>query len=151
VQIAPTSFKSEPNGLAFDGTSYGVTYTETAADGSTKSYFALLDENGAVSSGPSRVNDINADAYAGSVATPGKGFLTTWADARQNGSYEIYATRFDQQARKLEPDQRLSNGADMSLGPVAVYTGNGYSVVWFDRRFTDTTGNAVFARTLGLD
>ena len=151
VAIAPTSFKSDASGLAFDGTSYGVTYTETAADLSTKSYLALLDANGAVTFGPSRVNDIQADSNAGSVATPGKGFLTTWADARQNGSYEIYATRFDQEARKLEPDQRLSNGADMSLDPVAVYTGNGYAVVWFDRRFITTTGPAVFGRTLGLD
>lgn len=151
VQIAPNSVKSEPNGLAFDGTSYGVTYTETAADKSSRSYFALLDVNGKVTFGPSRVNDINADAFAGSVATPGKGFLTTWADARQSGSYEVYATRFDQQAQKLEPDQRLSNGPDMSLGPVAVYTGSGYAVVWNDRRFEDSTGTAIFGRTLGAD
>jgi len=151
VPIAPNSFRSEASGFAFDGTSYGVTYTDTSADGHTTAYLALLNATGAVTFGPSRVNEINVDSYAGSVATPGNGFLTAWADARQNGSYEIYATRFDQQARKLEPDQRLSNGPNASINPAAVYTGKGYAVVWDDRRYSDTTGNSVFGRSLGLD
>jgi hypothetical protein len=151
VRLVPNAFGSETGGFAFDGTSYGVTYTETTPDKHTRSYFALLDANGGITSGPSRVNEINADAYGGTVATSGKSFLTTWADARQSGSYEVYATRFDQQARKLEPDQRLSYGSSFSLNPVALFTGQGYAVVWNDQRYKDTFGNSIFGRKLGLD
>ena len=152
VLLAPGTFRSAAAGFAFDGTHYAVTYTETESSQRSKAYFALLGRDGSVAFGPSAVSEINADALAGTIATSGKAFFTSWADARQAGSYEIYGTRFDQQAQKLEADQRLSNAPWFSLRPSTSYTGDGYRVVWEDQRFAQTGGVvAVYGRKITLD
>jgi len=152
VPIAPKSFQSLRGGLAFDGTNYGLTYTDVSSNGHKKAYFELLNVDGTIVFGPSPVSEINADTFAGSLATSGKAFFAAWADARQAGGYEIYGTRFNEQAEKLEPDQRLTNAPGYSLNPSATFVGKGYRVVWEDRRFTSDGGpDAIYGRKLGLD
>lgn len=150
--LAPDAFRSDTGGLVFDGTRYAVTYTEYTESLRTRAHFELLDGNGGIAFGPSDVTEINADQLAGSIATSGKAFFTSWADARQAGAYEIYGTRFDQQAQKLEPDQRLSDAPRYSLRPSSTFTGKGYMIVWEDQRFTGTGGpDAIYARKIGMD
>jgi len=152
VLVAPSSFQSLRGGLAFDGTSYGVTYTDVSSSGHKRAYFELLNVDGAIVSGPSPVSEINADTFAGSLATSGRAFFAAWADARQAGGYEIYGTRFNQKAEKLEADQRLTDAPGYSLNPSASFVKTGYRVVWEDRRFTISGGpDAIYGRKLGLD
>ncbi|HEX5100396.1 MAG TPA: putative metal-binding motif-containing protein [Polyangiaceae bacterium] len=152
VLVAPSSFQSLRGGLAFDGTSYGVTYTDVSSTGHKRAYFELLNVDGAIVFGPSPVSEINADTFAGSLATSGRAFFAAWADARQAGGYEIYGTRFNPMAEKLEADQRLTDAPGYSLNPSATFVKKGYRVVWEDRRFTVSGGpDAIYGRKLGLD
>lgn len=141
--VAPAMADTQVGSAVFDGSSYALTYT--AGFQHSQSYFELLDRFGRISAGPSLVSAINADSYAGSVAFSGTSFLSAWADARQSANYEIYATRFDSRAQKLEADQRITNASGFSLHPVVRYTGSEYVTIWEDERFEARGGpDAVF-------
>jgi hypothetical protein len=95
------------------------------------------------------VSDINADSYAGALAYSGKTFLTAWADARQAGNYEVYATRFDLDANKLQPDLRLTEADDFSVDPSVRFTGTEFVVVYEDHRAEASGGfSAIYGRRL---
>jgi hypothetical protein len=152
VLVAPSSYRSTVGGFAFDGTEYGVTYTDTASDGHGRSFLVLLNATGGLTAGPSPVSEINADSFAGGLANIDDHFVTAWADARQASNYEIYATRFDSKAQKLEADQRLTDAQGFSLQPSINALEQGYVVVWQDRRFKSSLGiNAAFGRKLTLN
>jgi hypothetical protein len=136
VPVAPGARGSEVTSLIFDGSSYALSFTELSTSDRNSSQFEFMNANGAVTTGPVPVTEINADSFGGSVDFSGTSFLTAWADARQSGNYEIYLTRFDQQAQKLMADRRLTNAQGMSLSPVVRFTGSEYVVIWYDRRFS---------------
>jgi Putative metal-binding motif/Dictyostelium (slime mold) repeat len=149
VLIAPSVARSEAVGLVFDGTSYALTYTYADSNFHTQGFFELLGRTGQITAGPSLVSEINADSFAGSLAFSGQSFLTAWADARQAGNYEIYATRFDQNAQKLDPDLRVTNADGFSLRPEVRYTGSEYVTIWEDHRFeTSGGGDAILGHRL---
>ncbi len=149
VRLVPAVSRSQHGGIAFDGDAYGVTYTDKADSNRDRSFFSLFDENGAALGDPTPVSEINADTYAGALAFSGGSFLTAWADARQAGNYEIYATRFSSNAEELQADLRLTEAPDFSLRPVVAWTGNDYVVVWEDHRTERDDGNVrVFGRRL---
>ncbi|HTQ05882.1 MAG TPA: putative metal-binding motif-containing protein [Polyangiaceae bacterium] len=150
VVIAPTMSNTEMGGLVFDGSSYAVAYTaSTSGFEHSQSYFELLDQTGRGIAGPSLVSAINADSYSGSIAFSGTSFVSAWADARQAANYEIYATRFDEKAQKLEADQRITNAAGFSLRPEVRFTGSEYVTIWEDHRFEQRGGPiAIFGHRL---
>ncbi len=144
VLVAPTTARAEVGGFAFDGNTYGLTYS--LADTRSRSYFETLGAAGQIATGPVLVSEINADTFPGALDFSGKSYLTAWNDARQGGSYEIYLTRFDTQAQKLMPDVRVTNAPGFSLRPSVRFTGSEYVVVWEDQRFLSSgQGGAIFA------
>jgi hypothetical protein len=149
VLLAPGMGGSEVTGIAFDGSGYGAVYTRRLPGVRDQGYFERVNSTGQVIIGPALVNEINADTYTGSLAYSGTSFLTAWADARQAGNYEIYATRFDLEANKLQPDLRLTDAFDFSINPVLRHTGEEYIVVWEDHRDDDLGGvRAIYGRRL---
>ncbi len=149
VQIAPTMTHTELGSLAFDGSAYAVAYTAGNSSFNTQGYFGLIDHFAAFTAGPSLVSDINADSYGGSLDFSGKSFLSVWSDARQSANYEIYATRFDSQARKLEADQRITHADGFSVRPRVRFTGNDYVAVWEDHRYESSGGgDAILAHRI---
>lgn len=149
VLLAPSMKRSDVSSIAFDGSEYGVVYTHLLPDFRTESYFERLNQHGVVTAGPALVSMINADTYSGVLAWSGTSFLTAWADARQAGNYEIYATRFDRDANKLDPDQRLTSADDFSLRPGLRHTGKDFILIWEDHRFEELGGvGAIFGRRL---
>jgi hypothetical protein len=149
VLVAPGMSHSEIGDLVFDGSSFALTYTYANPSFHSQSYLESLNGSGRAIAGPSLVSEINADTYAGSLDFSGTSFLTAWADARQDNNYEIYLTRFDQQAQKLMPDRRLTNAPGFSLRPEVHFTGSEYVVIWEDHRFEGSgRGSAIFAHRL---
>jgi hypothetical protein len=119
-------------GLAWNGELYGVSYSTNL--GTKQSYFKLITPAAEDVSEPAEVSDINADAYAGTIAWSGSNFFTAFSDARQGGGYEIYAARFRDDGVRVQSDVRLTDAPDFSLNPVVVWTGQDYVVAWDDRR-----------------
>ena len=146
VLVAPGVTGSEVGGLAFDGSTYGLTFNYRNASSQMQSHFETLSANGQITTGPALVSEINADTFAGSLDFSGTSYLTAWNDARQGGNYEIYFTRFDALAQKLSPDVRVTNAPGFSLQPDVRFTGSEYVVVWHDERFESAgQGSAIFA------
>ena len=147
VELAPEAQRSQHGGISWSGGEYGVTYSTLEVN--RRSYFGLLEFDGDRRTQPVPISEINADSYAGAVAWSGESFLTAWADARQDGNYEIYATRFDSTARELSADERLTNAANRSLRPSVRFNGGEFVVVWDDHRFEVPEGErAVFGLRL---
>jgi hypothetical protein len=149
VLLAPSVARSENGRLAFDGSSYGVVFTELSPEFRGAGHFQRIAPDGRVMAGPVRISEINAESVSGSIAYSGTSFLTAWSDARQAGNYEVYSTRFDGSANKLQPDLRLTNASDFSIQPTLRHTGEEYVVIWADHRDKDTGGgSAVYGRRI---
>lgn len=142
VPLAPASpYPTSHGGMAFTGDAFAATYTE---HGSSKvSYFARLTPGNPNPPLSTPISHINADTFAGAVTSSERGLFTAWADARMDGQYEVYATRFSFAGEKVQADLRLSNAVEKSLHPAAVALGEEYVVVWDDRRFEDMGGPKV--------
>jgi len=152
VQIAPTMTHTQMGSLVFGGGGYGIAYTAGNTSFNTQGYFGLIDPTGQFTAGPSLVSDINADSYGGSVDFSGSSFVSVWSDARQSANYEIYATRFDPKAQKLEADQRITNASGFSVRPQVRFTGSDYVTVWEDHRYEDSGGgDAILGHRLSTD
>lgn len=80
------------------------------------------------------ITNVNADTFAGPLVSAGSALATVWEDARQDTNYEIYFARFDQAARKLGPDLRVTDAPQFSLNPKIVWNQSEYLLVWDDRR-----------------
>jgi hypothetical protein len=142
--VPPERDRAAHGGLAYDGVNFGVSYHTTAEH--KVSYFKIIGADG-IDASAEVESQINADAYSGPIAWSGSSFLTAFADARQDGNYEIYATRYRSDGLRVQHDQRLTDSPDYSLNPVVVWTGDEYVVAWDDRRARTNGGvPQIFAR-----
>jgi len=119
-------------GIAFDGTHYGVTFSGHLQRWS--SYFTGLARSGAQVVPETPLSDINSDTFGGLLIHNGRYFASTWADARQGGSYEIYFNRYNSDGSKLGPDARVTYSPNFSLNPVLAWNGKETILVWEDQR-----------------
>lgn len=152
VLISASKFdRTTRGGLAYDGKSYGASYS--GHDQIWSSYFTGLSRAGASVVGFTPMSDINAETYAGTLLHNGSYFASSWSDARQDGNYEVYFNRFDSNGKKLGPDVRVSNAPNFSLNSSAVWNGTESVLVWDDRRFEQGGGDDVrlFGQRVGFD
>jgi len=133
VRIASSVFdRTNGGGMAFDGKNYGITFS--GHEQRWGSYFTSLARNGSPVVPETPLSDINSETYAGTLSHNGSYFTSAWADARQDGNYEIYSNRYDSSGRKLGPDLRVTRAPNFSLDPVTVWNGTESLLVWDDRR-----------------
>lgn len=155
VRVSSAVFdRASRGGLAFDGKNYGLTFAGHQPASATKSFFESLTRD-AVSLVPEKaISDVNSDTWPGPLLHNGSYFASVWADARQDGNYEIYFNRYDSSGNKLGPDQRLTRARGFSLGPSIVWNGTESLVVWHDRRFSggSTLGDSrLFGQRVAFD
>jgi hypothetical protein len=139
-------------GLAFDGNIYGASYTGNHSNKSD-AFFQGLSEAGGVVVPELSTRSINSDTYAGGLLYNGQYFGTSWPDARQDGSYEIYFNRLDSNGKKLGPDLRVTDAPKFSLNPALAWNGTEFLDVWDDRRFDDGTSSdiRIFGQRITVD
>lgn len=134
VRVSSAAFgRALSGGLAFDGKNYGVTFT--GHQQIFGSYFEGIARGGATVTPERALTDVNSATYAGTLLYNGKYFERAWADARQDGNYEVYFNRYDSSGEKLGPDLRVTRARDFSLNPAMVWNGSETLLVWDDRRF----------------
>ena len=152
VRVGSTAFdRTNGGGMAFDGKNYGITFS-----GHTQrwnSYFTSLARNGAPVVKETPLSDLNSETYAGSLLHNGSYFASAWADARQDGDYEVYFNRYDSSGRKLGPDLRITRAPNKSLNPVVAWNGTESLLVWDDRRgeTRQVEGIRLFGQRVALD
>ncbi|MEO8902493.1 MAG: MopE-related protein [Polyangiaceae bacterium] len=151
LRVSSQAFdRASGSGLAFDGKNYGAIYTGHIA--TSTSYFQGLARNGASVVAETRLSDINAETYAGSVLHNGSFFERSWEDARQDQNYEVYFNRFDSNGKKLGPDLRVTNAANFSLNSSLAWNGTETLLVWDDRRFEQQAPDTrIFGQRVAFD
>lgn len=154
VSVGPFD-RASRGGLAFDGTNYGMSFAGHVPNEPTKQWFTTLDRQGQLVGQQHTVSDVNSDTWPGPLLHNGSVFDTVWADARQDGNYEIYFNRYDSSGSKLQPDLRVTRARGFSLGPALVWNGSETLVVWHDRRFSgggDSLGDSrLFGQRIAFD
>src|SRR6478609_11108405 len=133
VRVASAAIeRTNGAGLAFDGKNYGVTFSGHKQRWSP--YFTSLARDGGVVVPETPLDEINSASYAGPLLYNGRYFASTWADARQDGNYEVYFNRYAPSGQKLGPDLRVTRAPNFSTDPVLAWNGSEAILVWDDRR-----------------
>ena len=152
LRVSSAAFdRATSGGLAFDGKNYGATFSGHKQ--AFSSYFEGISRTGVAVVPELPVNDINSDTFAGSLLYNGSFFQSAWADARQDGNYEIYFNRYDSNGKKLGPDVRVTRAPNFSLDPAQVWNGSETLLVWDDRRAErrDSNDIRVFGQRVAFD
>ncbi len=152
LRVSSDAFgRSNRGGIAFDGKEYGVTYS--GHEQLWSSYFRGLSRDGSTLVPETSLADVNSETYAGSLLHNGSYFESAWADARQDGNYEIYFNRFDSNAGKLGPALRVTAARNFSLNPSLAWNGTESLLVWDDRRFEGQSGDdtRIFGQRIAFD
>jgi hypothetical protein len=123
--------------LKWNGTEYGIAWTDYRFPFNREIYFARLDASGAVIGTEVRVTNDAADSAWPDLAwnTVDKQWALVWHDTR-DGNDEIYFARLDAMGTKLGADVRLTNAANFSGFPSIDWNGSEYGVSWQDERTT---------------
>jgi len=150
VSSTKLDFAINPS-LAFDGKRYGAIYTGHSTG--TRSYFNGLARDGTSVVPETELTDINSNTSSGTALYNGSFFERSWEDGRQDGNYEVYFNRFDENGKKLGPDLRVTDAPDFSLNSVPVWNGSQTLLVWDDRRFSTRGSDDVrlFGQLLAFD
>ncbi len=84
--------------LVWNGSGYGIAWENLGAGGVyQEAYFALLDVNGTMTSGPTKVSFVGATETAGvwglALAWSGSDYAVVWSDARNAGTgFDVFGT-----------------------------------------------------------
>ncbi|HEY3256505.1 MAG TPA: hypothetical protein VGJ91_21245, partial [Polyangiaceae bacterium] len=143
--------RTNGGGMAFDGKNYGISFS--GHEQRWSSYFSSLSRTGGAIVAETPLAEINSETYAGSLLHNGSYFASAWADARQDGNYEVYFNRYDSRGQKLGPDLRISRAPNFSLDPALVWNGTESILVWDDRRAEARQGDDVrlFGQRVAFD
>jgi hypothetical protein len=134
-------------GLAYDGTSYGASYTGKTTGFNV--YVSLLDQSGQkiVPPGEETITLVDADAAGGPLLWIGDRYGLAWQD-RRSGNYDVYFNLLDQNGRKGLPDVQVTPQAGFAVNPAMAWNGDQFIVAWQD----DSSGVFdVFAQVLDGD
>jgi hypothetical protein len=134
------------SGLAFDGTSYGLTMH---VDRDLR--FLRLSTSGEVELERSII-DINGGTFGGPLAYTGQFYGAAWSDDRRGGEYDVYFNLLDRNGATFGPDLRITETDDFSRSVRVVYHSGEFLLFWDDYRVEDEEGwVGVYAQRVNLD
>jgi hypothetical protein len=122
--------------LAFDGTSFFVTWTDGRSGSGYDIYGARVAPDGTVLD-PSGISVSTAtdEQYYPAVAFDGTRFLVAWEDYRSGSSYDIYGARVTTGGIVLDPSGiPISTAANDQRYPVLAFGGTNFLAAWRDPR-----------------
>lgn len=114
-----------PPRIVWNGTGYGVAYTADLA-GVPQVFFARLDRNGAVVSGPTRVSNVgtpspSTEAVAPGLAFSGNYYTVIWQEARGATGKDLYLTVLDANGAITASDRTVTTAPGDQTSPVVAY------------------------------
>ena len=112
--------------------SYVLTWDDFR-DGDFKIHSGVVDAAGTVVATDQRITDATGAATRPAMAAGDFEHGVVWQDTR-DGNSEIYFARLDAAGLKIGMETRLSDDPADSLEPAVAFGGQGYGVVWTDRR-----------------
>lgn len=131
-----------PQGLAYNGSYFGLTLTAAAASGIYQGYFAGYDNWGRPTVPLRNESETSVNTFASQLIWNGSVFATAW-EVNSNRGYEIYFNRLDALGRKMGPDLQLTFNQGFSIDPMITWDGSKYWVLWADDN--DTYYSQIYA------
>jgi len=126
-----------PVRIVWNGTGYGIAYTADF-NGVPQIFFARLDRNGTVVSGPTRVSNVAnpsplSQAVAPALAFGGGHYVVVWQEqGRTTPTYDIYTTVLDVNGAIAAADRTVVIAGGMETAPAVAYGSfeNSFVFVW---------------------
>jgi hypothetical protein len=140
VQVTTDPARQSSPILKWNGTEFGLSWTDYRAAGNREIYFERLDAT-LKPQGELRVTNDPADSAWSDLAwnDVDHEWALVWHDTR-DGNDEIYFARLDATGVKQGVDTRLTNDPGTSMYPSIDWNGFQYGVSWQDDRVTGKTG-----------
>jgi hypothetical protein len=127
-----------PVRIVWNGTGYGIAYTADVG-GVPQVFFARLDRNGAVVSGPTRVSNVGTPSPVTSAVGPGLAFsgsnyVVIWQESRGGTGYDLYLTALDVNGAIVAADRTVTTAANDQTSPVVAFGSfeGSFVFVWED-------------------
>lgn len=127
------SFSSTLPHLVWTGTEFAIAWQDARNPGNEEIYFARLSANGTKLTGDLRASNTAGDSQRPSLVRNTSGFGVAWQN-RGVVDDDVYFARLDAAGAKIGVDVQLTSDAGNSVGPMLVWRGTEYGVVWYDDR-----------------
>ena len=120
-----SSIQIWPVRIVWNGTGYGIAYTADF-NGVPQVFFARLDRNGTVVSGPTRVSNVGTpspttEAVAPGLAFSGTHYVVVWQESRGATSYDLYTTALDVNGAITASDRTVTVAPGDQIYPVVAW------------------------------
>ncbi len=137
-QVTTTPNDAFGASLAWSGRVLGAVWQDRRdPSGGYEIYFNRLTPAGERVGPDQRISFAPGFSINPSIAWTGEEFILVWQDERDSindGAYEIYAQRIDEEGRLILPNQRLTRERSNSEAPAVAVNEAGVGVAWMDGR-----------------
>ena len=125
IRVTNAYGSSHDPSLVWNGSNYGISWTDDKDGDPFEIYFTLLASDGTEIGDDRRITNALGQSHSSSLAWTDTEYGLTWMDARTApGDFGIYFTRLDESGNKLVTDTRISGFSSPSL----VWTGSQYGL-----------------------
>ncbi len=135
VRVTTNTERQSSPILKWNGTSFGLVWTDYRNAGNREIYFRRLAADGTPVGNEVRVTNDPADSSWADMSwnEVDREWAIVWSDTRA-GNAEIYFVRYDDQGTRQGPDTRLTTATGLSGYPSIDWNGFQYGVSWQDER-----------------
>jgi len=134
VRVTNDSYESRSPDIAWNGSEYGVCWTDDVWGSVNTLHFARLSAEGNKQGG-----SLNFSYYPGnsswdcSIVWTGREYGISWVDNR-DGNNEIYYTRISADGNKIGSEMRITNVSQNCYAPSVASRGLDVGISWYDAR-----------------
>lgn len=128
-------WQSQEPSIAWDGSAYGVAWSDTEA-GNFEIYYSRVAADGTALVGPSRISTTPNITISPSLVWTGSEYGVAWSnqEAAPNNA-EIFFARVSTAGARIGAEVRITGDDDFhSYSPTLTWSGAGYGVAWQDLR-----------------
>jgi hypothetical protein len=146
VRITTTTGVSTHPALAWNGSRYGLVYSDDTP-GNLELYFQLLEANGALVGGPTRLTTAAGSSDWADVVWTGTEFAVVFTDERVSvANADIYFVRVSASGQKLGAESKVTTDTAKQNYAILKWSGTEFGVSWTD--FRRSGGREVYFRRL---
>ncbi len=140
VQVTDSTFtEAGLDGLAYNGSYFGLTFTGDKSQSDNQGYFTGYDSFGNRVVPITNVSQTAQNGFGGPLIWTGSVFASAW-EVHGDRAYDIYFNQLDVNGKKVGPDVRITNSSGFSISPSLAWDGVNYWTAWAD----DNGGNSPF-------
>ncbi len=131
---AGTDIESFAPAIAWAGSAWAVTWSETEDSSSFDAMLNMVSPSGVPSIASARPCEVEGASALMQAAWTGSALGVVWTDTRDPANWEIYFRLLDGTGAPISSEVRVTNAAEPSQEPMIVWTGSEFGLLWQDER-----------------